>query len=180
MTPRPANDCAHERRPGTTVCLYCRADERAVVRKRRQKGLRRIAAYAGVAAATVLGTVAAFSAFRGSTGPSDTAVATAEARGTGARFAAEQAGGARAAAAPVASPVVPHGRTALSDGMYAERSGDTVTVHFDTRDARTRRSDKFEHVVRETLPLILGEAALRALEQVVPGTLVAPGQLVAV
>ena len=47
------------------------------------------------------------------------------------------------------------------------------------RSALAVVADKFEHVVRETLPLILGEPAQRALEKVVPGTLVAPGQLVA-
>lgn len=179
MTSRPANDCAHERRPGTTVCLYCRADARAVVRKRRQHGILRLASYAGIAAAIVVGAATALGGFRGSADADDTTVATAEDHGTRVLFAAEQAVEPRPAPARTSSPVVPPGRTPLTGGIYAERAGDTVTVHFDTREARTRRSDKFEHVVRETLPLILGEPAQRALEKVVPGTLVAPGKLVA-
>lgn len=183
MTPRPATDCAHERRPGTTVCLYCRAEERAVVRKRRQGQLVRLGLYGGAAALTVAGTLAGFTTFRGSTTDVDTGVATAEARGTSTEFAAEQAGmvrpGAVRGAAPASAPVVPPGRTPLAAGIFAERTGDTVIVHFDTRDARTRRSDKFEHVVRETLPVILGEPARMALDRLAPGTLVAPGQLVA-
>lgn len=181
MTPRPLNDCAHERRPGTTVCLYCRAEERAVARQRRQRQLARLGAYGGVAAVLVAAALAAFSTFGGGTTNDETTVATAEARETPTEFAAQQAGTARPAARTVAAasaPVVPPGRTALAGGMFAERSGDTVTVNFDTRGARTRRSDKFEHVVRETLPLILGEPARLALDRIPQGSLVAPGQLV--
>lgn len=143
----------------------------------------RLGAYGGAAALAVAGTMAAFTTFGGSGTDGDTAVAAAEARGTSTVIAAEQAGNPRPAAsraaAPASAPVVPPGRTALSGGIFAERSGDTVVVNFDTQGARTRRSDKFENVVRETLPAILGEPARMALERVTPGTLVPPGQLVA-
>lgn len=183
MTPRPANDCAHERRPGTTVCLYCRADERAVVRRRRQRQLMRVGAWGGAAALTVAVAMAGVSAIRGSATDGDVAVASAEARGTATDAAAAQAGLARPVAASPSSrptaPIVPPGRTPLAGGFFAERTGDTVTVNFDRQGARTRRSDKFESVVRQTLPVILGEPARMALDRVAPGTLVAPGQLVA-
>src|SRR5688500_6132918 len=44
---------------------------------------------------------------------------------------------APAPVAPAVVPVVPEGRTELAGGIFALRSGDTVTVHFDTPEART-------------------------------------------
>lgn len=70
------------------------------------------------------------------------------------------------APAAVMSPSVGEGRTELGAGVFAERSGDTVSVHFDTPLTRTRRPDKFERVVRETLPRVFGggtDAMLAAL-----------------
>lgn len=62
--------------------------------------------------------------------------------------------------------VIPVGRTQLRDTMVAERAGDTVRVSFDLAMARTRRSDKFEAIVRSTLRQVFGtpiDSALRAL-----------------
>lgn len=180
MTPRPPDDCAHERRPGTTVCLYCRADERAAVRQRRQRQLARLGVYGGGAALVAVAALAVFTTVRGDGVEVDTAVAVADAREAQADFSPEQAGAARPIARAIVNwePAVPHGRTGLDAGMFAERTGDTVTVHFDTRDARTRRSDKFENVVRATLPVVLGEPARIALGRIPSGSLVAPGRLV--
>jgi hypothetical protein len=47
-----------------------------------------------------------------------------------------------------------------------------VRVHFDVAVARTRRSDKFERVVRSTLPAIYGEAVDSLLAAVPEGKLV--------
>jgi hypothetical protein len=66
------------------------------------------------------------------------------------------AGEPTAPPAPPVAPVIAQGRTDLPDGLFADRSGDTVTVHFDTPQSRTRRRDKFERIVRETLPRIYG------------------------
>jgi hypothetical protein len=74
----------------------------------------------------------------------------------------------------VAAPVIDAGRTELADGMYAVRKGTEVTVYFDTELARTRRRDKFENVVRQTLPAIFGERADSILATV-PGGEVARG-----
>ncbi|MDQ2942509.1 MAG: hypothetical protein M3R21_02415 [Candidatus Dormibacteraeota bacterium] len=67
--------------------------------------------------------------------------------------------------APV--PLIVHeGRTALPDSLVAERGGDSVSVDFDTPAARTRRRDKFEGVIRRTLPLVYGapvDSLLRAI-----------------
>lgn len=81
------------------------------------------------------------------------------------------------AAPPVAPPLKPsvaEGRTELQNGIYAVRRGDTVTVHFDTPEARTRRPEKFEQIVRETLPAVHGAAA-SILSSIASGNLVGPG-----
>lgn len=71
------------------------------------------------------------------------------------------------------------GRTELGDGLFALRLGDTVEVHFDTPTTRTRRRDKFERIVRRTLPIAFGEIADSALARVGAGTLVSGGDLLA-
>ena len=85
-----------------------------------------------------------------------------------------------AATAPPAAPISPasvawqapvplivhEGRTTLPDSLVAERGGDSVSVDFDTPAARTRRRDKFEGVIRRTLPLVYGapvDSLLRAI-----------------
>ena len=62
--------------------------------------------------------------------------------------------------------IVREGRTTFPDSIIAERGGDSVIVDFDTPGARTRRRDKFEDVVRRTLPLVYGatvDSVLRAI-----------------
>lgn len=76
------------------------------------------------------------------------------------------------------TPVVPQGRTELHDSIFVERRGDTVFVHFDTSPARTRRADKFESVVRETLRTVYGAIADSALATVPAGRLAMPNELV--
>jgi hypothetical protein len=77
----------------------------------------------------------------------------------------------------IAAPVIDAGRTELTDGMYAERQGGVVTVHFDTELARTRRRDKFEHVVRGTLPAVFGERADSILAAIPVGEVARSGDL---
>jgi hypothetical protein len=74
-------------------------------------------------------------------------------------------------------PIIGYGRTALQDSMYAERMADTVVVHFDTAPARTRRADKFDHIVRETLHAVYGAVADTLLATVPDGRLAAPNEL---
>jgi hypothetical protein len=57
---------------------------------------------------------------------------------------------------PPLALIVREGRTDLPDNLVAERGGDSVLVDFDTPTTRTRRRDKFESVVRRTLPLVYG------------------------
>jgi hypothetical protein len=74
--------------------------------------------------------------------------------------------------------VVPVGRTALRDTMVADRSGDTVRVIFDLLLSRTRRPDKFEAIVRSTLPQVFGSAADSALRAVPYGSVARAGDLI--
>ena len=83
-----------------------------------------------------------------------------------------------APAVPVIGPVIPQGRTDLQDSLYAERRADTVVVHFDTSPTRTRRADKFETIVRQTLRSVYGAVADTLLAAVPAGRLVQPNELV--
>ncbi len=77
----------------------------------------------------------------------------------------------------VSAPIVDEGRTELGDGLYAVRAGRSVTVSFDVPQARTRRRDKFDRIVRATLPRIYGPVAQAALDGIPTGQLVAVGTL---
>lgn len=78
----------------------------------------------------------------------------------------------------VIGPIIPQGRTDLQDSLYAVRRGDTVMVNFDTGPARTRRADKFEFIVRQTLHSVYGPVADTLLTAVPTGKLVITGELV--
>ncbi|MDQ6634444.1 MAG: hypothetical protein M3Z10_06760 [Gemmatimonadota bacterium] len=80
------------------------------------------------------------------------------------------------ASAPLAL-VIPEGRTALKDSVLAQRTGDVVIVDFDLMMSRTRRRDKFERIIRETLPAVYGPHADSVLAAIPEGTLVGEGDL---
>jgi len=67
----------------------------------------------------------------------------------------------------------------MPDSLFATRSGDTVIVHFDTSPLRTRRADKFERIVRQTLAAVYGPIADTLLATVPDGRLAAPNELLA-
>ena len=75
-------------------------------------------------------------------------------------------------------PIIPQGRTDLVDSLFAIRTADTVVLHFDTSPARTRRADKFENIVRQTLKVVYGPFADSVLAAVPAGRLAAPNELV--
>jgi hypothetical protein len=77
------------------------------------------------------------------------------------------------------APVIPIGRTALRDTMVADRTGDTVRVDFDLTLSRTRRADKFEWIMRTTLPQVFGGLADSALRAFPDGSVARAGDLVA-
>lgn len=72
------------------------------------------------------------------------------------------------------APTIGEGRTSLRDGIVAERRDDEIIVHFDTPAARTRRPEKFEGILRATLPQIFGAAVDSALGTMPAGTVVPP------
>lgn len=177
MSGRTPADCPHDLRPGVTVCLHCRYARRI---ERRNRLLRMSLRIASGALAVVL---TAFGATRGSAlvfgqtrgGEPVRAMATLDPV-PDAPAAAPAPAPAVAEVAPVEvrpgiAPLIPDGRTELGEGMFAERSGDEVIVHFDTPTTRTRRRDKFERIVRQTLPEIFGAAAESLLAGIPAGAL---------
>ncbi|MDQ4080901.1 MAG: hypothetical protein M3125_09100, partial [Gemmatimonadota bacterium] len=74
--------------------------------------------------------------------------------------------------APELAPVIGEGQSDLRDGIVAVRGGAEVKVFFDKALTRTRRPEKFEAVVRATLPQIYGAAADSALAAIPVGALV--------
>jgi len=169
-----------------TVCLHCRAAARAEARAR----LQTLGARAGMAALVIVLLTVAGSA--GATmidgGPAARLrEAAAVLRSIVSSPAAATAAPTTTTGHPVAitggkrrlAPVVPEGRTELRDGMYAMRAGDTVRVVFDGIMTRTRRRDKFELTVRNTLPAVYGARGDSLLARVRPGELTGGGDLVA-
>jgi hypothetical protein len=178
--------CAHERGPGTSVCLRCRAEAHAASAAR----LRRTLARVGVAAIVLLIAAGigagAITADSGTVPPHPVASvtpATANVVSQGEPLAAPASSEPVSAPVsapvpgPTTTPVIDAERTELPDGMYADRQGGEVTVHFDTELARTRRRDKFENVVRQTLPVIFGTRADSILAAVPAGEIVHGGDL---
>jgi|GEM_PF-1730507 len=78
---------------------------------------------------------------------------------------------------PPLAPIVHEGTTRLRDSMVAVRDGGNVIVHFDTRFARTRRPEKFEQIVRATLPRIYGPVADSILARLPEGEIARAGDL---
>jgi hypothetical protein len=84
------------------------------------------------------------------------------------------------APAPAAAPatqtpvaiLVSEGRTDLTEILIAERAGDSLVVDFDAPATRTRRRDKFEAVVRQTLPMIYGAPVDSVLRTIPEGGIV--------
>ena len=74
--------------------------------------------------------------------------------------------------------VVPVGRSALRDTMVAERAGDTVRVSFDLLLSRTRRPEKFEAIMRSTLPQVYGASVDSALKALPVGAVARAGDLI--
>ncbi|HUF25519.1 MAG TPA: hypothetical protein VMM18_00960 [Gemmatimonadaceae bacterium] len=75
-------------------------------------------------------------------------------------------------------PVIAEGRTEFGDSVFAVREGSNVTVHFDTYESRTRRRDKFDRIVRETLPRVYGAQADSVLAGIPAGELIPAADLV--
>jgi hypothetical protein len=81
------------------------------------------------------------------------------------------------AAHPLVAILVSEGRTDLTESLIAERVGDSVVVDFDTPATRTRRRDKFESVVRRTLPMVYGAPVDSVLRTIPDGAIVGGADL---
>jgi hypothetical protein len=183
--------CTHDLGPGITVCLRCRQEQRDAARAEQQRSL----AIGGVAFMGLLGLyIMGASAANAWKAAPDTAqvparasvvassVSGAEVKLQGAPAPAAAAPAAAAPAAPAMleppfSPVVPEGRSNLPDSLIAERGGDSVIVGFDTPATRTRRRDKFENVVRRTLPLVYGTGIDSVLRTIPDGEIAGAADL---
>lgn len=197
-----SSTCAHDLGPGTKVCLRCRQEQRDAARSRHQQmlGVFGVAAM-GVFGLYVMGASVAgawHAAARPDTGRVVTRASVVASSVNGghevkqqgdsvvtARTAIPAASAASAAitAAPDPSTTVPatkppieilvsEGRTDLTESLIAERAGDSLVVDFDTPTTRTRRRDKFEVVVRRTLPMIYGAPVDSVLRTIPNGGIV--------
>lgn len=181
--------CPHERGPGTALCLRCRAEANSVSAGRQRRALAKV----GVGFASLLAVLAFGGRLMASRGdglpaPASPREQVAVAQNELSPGVVQQAQAATPPAAPASSdslgisaalvPVVPSGRTDLHDGVYAERSAGEVTVHFDTPGTRTRRREKFEQLVRRTLPALYGPDAAALLAAIPHGRLLPEGNLV--
>ena len=205
MSSRTPAPCPHDLRPGTVVCLHCRHAEHLAVTARQRRTMAMVAAAVLAVGGLASGAVMAFTGGAGGgaalvADPRQPApAADGERAGAPPSSAIElpPADGptpilpVAATPAPLPpplpaslpapdgemQPIVAEGRTALGGGMVAVRSGDTVLVHFDVPNTRTRRADKFERVLRTTLPAVYGPRADAALAAVPAGQLARPGDL---
>lgn len=170
--------CPHGLRPGTTVCLHCRAEARAKQSKDRWLVAARFGiATVGVSAvlAVLIGGVMAITPEASSTARTDDAAAPVVSQA--AKVVPVAARPAPRPAAPRMMPAISEGRRELGDSMFAVREGLQVTVHFDTEERRTRYDWKFEDVVRATLPIVYGPEARAALDSIPEGTWARGGDL---
>lgn len=168
LKPRVTGPCPHDRRPATSVCLYCLQEARLAARQKRNRLLARVGmATMGGGVVLALG-VGAFIALvpdaRSRSRSVDEQVTRAVEASSGPEVTPQ-------ASAQPTTPAIPEGRRELGDGIISERHGDTVTVSFDTELLRTRFDWKFEGVVRGTLPLMFGELARIALDSIPHGEL---------
>jgi hypothetical protein len=92
-------------------------------------------------------------------------------------YAARNAAPAPGGRAVAVQPRLAEGRTELGDSVYAIRTGNGVTVHFDLPMVRTRRADKFEQFVRRTLPQAFGPKVDSVLATIPVGQLASGGDL---
>ena len=196
----PENDtCEHERRPGMTVCLHCRHTALVAARARRRKRLMYAGSVllvavviAGAGAVTVgvvknRATAAARTAGTAAVTPEAPMQHVAQVRALPATAAQRPATApppsnapapeSSAAPSPPLVPILARGETTLGAGITATRSDNSVIVLFDTDGLRTRRRDKFEKLVRETLPAVYGRRADSLLAGMPDGTIAGQGDL---
>lgn len=194
MSDRIAPPCPHDVGPGIPVCLRCRKENRVATRDRRRRALFATAAIAlGVATIGAAGAAGMLDSELRAAGftlpaapvPSTPSASepqsapeivpdTAPVVSVSSEDTVVSVASVTTPPVPELAPTIGEGRTPLRDGIVAQRSGDEITVHFDTPLARTRRPEKFEGVLRATLPQIFGASVDSALVAMPVGTLVPP------
>ena len=184
-TPRSSpslESCPHEQRPGTKVCLHCRHEARMLAKARPRRVMLRGSAFSAIL--LVLGSVGIIGAvtFRryaaprraqSQPQPQQTVAATTPVRDSVVAPAPAQqlvapAAPAPSPAVPALKPVLPEGTTTLAGGMTATRHDSVVVLSFDFAGARTRIPERFERLVRTTLPSVYGarvDSAMRAIPE---------------
>ena len=189
MSERIAPPCPHDVGPGIPVCLRCRKEKLVESRERRRRALYATAAVAlGVATIGAAGAAGMLDselraaglaiAQTARTAPdapppaSDESVQPAPAVQVSSDTALVTPASVTTPPAVELAATIGEGRTPLRGGIFAERRGEDVTVHFDTPLARTRRAEKFEGLLRETLPLIYGALVDTAIAAIPVGSLV--------
>jgi hypothetical protein len=203
MSPTLDVSCTHERRPGTAACLYCRREARLAARTRHHRFFARAGTIVLGLSVVAMAGVSGMKAFTGWRPPAwirntASAVMIVQSRDPNATHLMLVSSDARTPAtrAPVVAsvspsilapaavtgvpplqPIVSQGTTVLPDSLVAVRSGDSVTLHFDTPGERTRRPEKFEQIVRSTLPAIYGPSVGSLLARIPIGRLAQAGDL---
>jgi hypothetical protein len=188
--------CTHERRPGTTVCLHCRHAARVAMQAKRKRILLRGSAVAVVIATFVAVGMLSATAIRGKSRraadkapqsdaqvaeagvpaavPADSVVPTPAATVTATTSAPAEA--PKRLVAPL-MPLVPPGESPLLDGVTATRMDSVVMLSFDTPSNRTRIPEKFEQLVRTTLPAVYGHGVDSVLAKLPRGGIARQGNL---
>jgi hypothetical protein len=87
-----------------------------------------------------------------------------------------RAGSTTLGGAPL-TPIIAEGESPLLDSVTAFRADSAVTVSFDTRAMRTRNPEKFEQLVRRTLPAIYGHSVDSVLARLPDGGISRQGNL---
>ena len=201
LTPRHSPQiCTHERGVGTTVCLHCRKEARATAKDRRRRLMLRGAAGAIVVATGLAATALGATALRDRTSGKRTtpsaaktapqpAIAATDSTHAGADSSSRTSAQAPAVVAVAATkpsvarqsppaPIIQMGASSLAGGVSAERTDTAVTLSFDQPMTRTRRPEKFEQLVRATLPSIYGKKVDSALTAMPTGALAKQGDLI--
>lgn len=194
MSERIAPPCPHDVGPGIPVCLRCRKENRVATRERRRRALFATAAI-GLGVATI-GAAGAAGMLDSELRAAGFAIPEASAPAAPSEAEPRSVPATAPDTAPVVSvtpertvvsvasvttppvaelaPTIGEGKTSLRDGIVAQRHGDEIMVLFDTPAARTRRPEKFEAILRATLPQIFGAMVDSALDAMPAGTLVPP------
>jgi hypothetical protein len=166
------------------MCLHCRHEARLVAKERRRRMLLRGSAFGSILLILAsVGTIGAVTLHRRN---APRRAERKEAPRVMVVAAATPVVDSTVTVAPPAptpivatplKPVLPEGTTTLSGGMTAVRHDSVVVLSFDFAGARTRMPDRFERLVRTTLPAVYGARADSAMRAIPDGGIARQGDL---